>query len=97
MELVTKYDPDRPQPDDDDYLSSDIEQDYAEQLPTRRKVDTAIAAVAKLAEQMGTIQATLAEVGRRQEQAQVPGGKGGKGGYPQQGYQGGKGGKGAGR
>ena len=95
MELVTKYDPDRPQPDDDDYLSSDIEQDYAEQWPTRRKVDTAIAAVAKLTEQMGTIQATLAEVERRQEQAQVPGGKGGKGGYPQQGYQGGKGGKGA--
>ena len=35
-------------------------------------MDTAIAAVAKLAKQMGTIQATLAEVGRRQEQAQVP-------------------------
>ena len=105
MELVTKYDPDRPQPDDDDYLSSDIEQDYAEQLPTRRKVDTAIAAVAKLTEQMRKIQATLAEMGRRQEQAQVQGGKGGppsqqgqggkggkggKGGYPQQSYQGGQ-------
>ena len=77
MELVTKYDPDRPQPNENDYLSSDIEQDYADQLPTRRKVDTAIAAVAKLTEQMGTIQATLAEVGRRQEQAQVQGGKGG--------------------
>ena len=67
------------------------------------EITPAAAAVAKLAEQVGKIQATLAEVGRRQDQAQAPGGKGsppsqqgqgGKGGYPQQGYQGGKGGKG---
>ena len=39
MDLVTRYDPDRPEPDDDGYVSSDIEQDYAEQMPSRRKTD----------------------------------------------------------
>ena len=39
MQLVTKYDPARPEPDDEDYESSDIEADYKEQEATRRKID----------------------------------------------------------
>ena len=39
MELVTRFDPDRPDPEDEGYVSSDIERDYEEQMPTRRKVD----------------------------------------------------------
>ena len=39
MQLITKYDPDRPEPEDEDYESSDIEQDYKEQEASRRKID----------------------------------------------------------
>ena len=39
MQLITRYDPDRPEPEDDDYESSDIEQDYKEQEASRRKID----------------------------------------------------------
>ena len=39
MQLITKYDPERAEPDEDDYESSDIEADYKEHEATRRKID----------------------------------------------------------
>ena len=39
MQLITKYDPERAEPDEDDYESSDIETDYKEHEATRRKID----------------------------------------------------------
>ena len=40
MQLVTKYDPERPEPTEEDYESSDIEADYAEQAATKRRIDS---------------------------------------------------------